>query len=257
VAAVAAPRAAAPAVAVAACKPEEDLDELADYEIVEDFPDLELEDDPLLSLPPGLAEPRAVTNGRQAAPVVPPVAAQAARPAERAASPVAARMPAAPARAPEPRREMPSVGPAASKATPVPAPSNFYIVKEGESFFSISKKLYDAAKYFVDIQKANPDVTPQRMRPGDIVVIPEVPGARLHREHLATEQDLKALRPGPTVRLAEPTVHVIALGETLQAISKKYYDRYNAYDHILEANPGLDPRKLVEGTQIVIPALTD
>lgn len=59
--------------------------------------------------------------------------------------------------------------------------------------------------------------------------------------------------PGTTPDIAE-TTHVVASGETLGAISKKYYDRVSLWSVIVEANPGLRPESLRPGQTLKIPA---
>ena len=52
--------------------------------------------------------------------------------------------------------------------------------------------------------------------------------------------------------------HVVAAGESLSAISKKYYDDANQYMKIYEANKdviGGDPNLIKPGQELVIPKL--
>ncbi|MHC4502360.1 MAG: LysM peptidoglycan-binding domain-containing protein, partial [Planctomycetota bacterium] len=132
-----------------------------------------------------------------------------------------------------------------------------YVVKRGESFFTITKKLFGTVRYFPAVQKANPDVDPRRLRPGQVIAIPAPAGATLREEFIATPEDMKP-KP-PRVYLERDTTHLIRPGETLEGISKKYYDRRQKWRHILRVNPGRirSPKRLKPGIRIVIPALTE
>ena len=132
-----------------------------------------------------------------------------------------------------------------------------YVVKRGESFFTITKKLFGTVRYFPEVQKANPDVDPRRLRPGQVIAIPAVARVTLREEHLATPEDMK---PKPAkVYLEQDATHLIRPGETLEGISKRYYNRRQKWRHILRANLGRigSPKRLRPGIRIVIPALTE
>jgi nucleoid-associated protein YgaU len=163
-----------------------------------------------------------------------------------------------------PERREPSVAPLSAEA---PRPEEFaearvtskrlYVVKRGESFFTITKKLFGTVRYFPQVQKANPDIDPRRLRPGQVIAVPTPAGATLREEFLATPEDMKP-KP-PRVFLEHDATHLIRPGETLEGISKKYYDRRQKWRHILRANLGRirSPKRLKPGIRIVIPALTE
>ena len=132
-----------------------------------------------------------------------------------------------------------------------------YVVKRGESFFTITKKLFGTVRYFPEVQKANPDVDPRRLRPGQVIAVPAPAGATLREEFIATPENMKP--KAPKVYLEQDTTHLIRPGETLEGISKKYYDRRQKWRHIFRANLGRirSPKRLKPGIRIVIPALTE
>lgn len=136
-------------------------------------------------------------------------------------------------------------------------PKRLYVVKEGESFWTITKKLYGAGKYHADVVKANPDVDPGRVRAGQVITIPEIEDAVLHEEFLATPEELEPRSRRARVYLARDERHVIQAGETLGDIAEKYYKSAIKWPHILRANPEVDPRRLRAGKTIVVPALTE
>lgn len=209
--------------------------------------------------PPSVAEPAA-----EALPEAPPEEAAVAGLAPKLTPPVAAvaevSEPVAsptsePAQElPMPHEELPIAPPA--EASPLPPPArHVYVVQEGESFYSISKKLFGTVRYFPDIQRANPDIDPKKLRPGMRVAIPEIPGAQLRKELLTSAEPQK---PRPRVLLAQDTMHVVQPGEVLEDISLKYYGTRQKWRHILRANPSIaDAKALRPGQEIIIPALTE
>lgn len=147
------------------------------------------------------------------------------------------------------------IAPPALVTAPPRSKARHYTVRRGESFFTISKKLFGTVRYFHDIQKANPDLEPRRLRPGQKIVIPDVPGVKV-REHLLAGREPEPPRR-PKVYLAQDRIHVVAPKEILEEISLRYYKTRHKWRHILKANPGLDPKKLMPGQRIVVPALTE
>jgi len=215
---------------------------------------------PALSLSPPEGAP-----GGAAPRALPPVRAISERPDDwRDAAPSAGAPAGAPRGLPllEPAQEL--EGPSTTQAEPPVAPPakvvalspparHVYVVQEGDSFYSISKKLFGTVRYFHDIQKANPDVDPKKLRPGMRVAIPEVGGATLRKELLAPPEP-----PKRKVILAQDKMHVVQPGEVLEEISLKYYGTKHRWQHILRANPTIsDPKDLKPGREIVIPALTE
>jgi phage tail protein X/outer membrane protein OmpA-like peptidoglycan-associated protein len=54
-----------------------------------------------------------------------------------------------------------------------------------------------------------------------------------------------------------PIVHEIKNGDHIMTISQKYYGTTHKWKYIIDANPGMDPNKLVVGNRINIPILPD
>lgn len=51
--------------------------------------------------------------------------------------------------------------------------------------------------------------------------------------------------------------HIVKRGETLSLIAARVYRDAREWRHIADANPGIDPRRLVPGTELRIPPLDD
>jgi nucleoid-associated protein YgaU len=137
------------------------------------------------------------------------------------------------------------------------SPKRFYIIEEGESFWTVSKKLYKSVRHYAAIIKANPDVNPKRVRAGQVIAVPVIDGADLQEDLLATAEELEPKSRRPRVYLARDVEHVIRSGETLGDIAQKYYKSAIKWPHILVANPDLDPKRLRARKTIIVPALTE
>ena len=70
-----------------------------------------------------------------------------------------------------------TIGPALAELTPPPEPApqliRTYTVEKGDSFWKIAKKVYGDPMRMKDIEAANPDVDPMKLRVGDEIVLPE------------------------------------------------------------------------------------
>lgn len=58
---------------------------------------------------------------------------------------------------------------------PAQAKLTYYVVRQDDTFWSISRRVYGSGKYWKTIQDANPDVSPERLFVGQKIVIPEIP----------------------------------------------------------------------------------
>ncbi len=67
---------------------------------------------------------------------------------------------------------------------------------------------------------------------------------------MAPDQRKTSLQP------AAPKKHKIVLNDTIEKIALKYYNDRGRVDEIMKANPGIDPRRLKIGDEIILPATT-
>jgi nucleoid-associated protein YgaU len=67
---------------------------------------------------------------------------------------------------------------------------------------------------------------------------------------LAPDQRKSSLQP------AAPKKHKIVRNDTIEKIALKYYNDRGRVDEIMKANPGIDPRRLKIGDEIILPATT-
>ena len=92
------------------------------------------------------------------------------------------------------------------------------------------------------------------------VVVDKIQEAKERTEKMKKETAAKANAMAAQRKKDELAVkkHVVAAGDTLSAISKKYYDDANQYMKIYEANKdviGSDPNMIKPGQELVIPKL--
>ena len=114
-----------------------------------------------------------------------------------------------------------------------------HVVASGENFWTIGKKYGVSAR---EIEKANPNVVPTRMKIGQKLTIP-------------AKSAPAPAPPAPPITAAAPGSgqHIVARGENFWTIGKKYGVSARSIE---QANPGVVPTKLKIGQKIAIPGQT-
>lgn len=107
-------------------------------------------------------QPGAATTQPESAAMTPARAVPPSAPPPAAPAPV---MPPPPA----PTPPAPAAAPAAPAA---PTTGRTYIIKPGDSLWKISREVYGDGTKYEQIQKANPNIDPQLLKPGTTIVIP-------------------------------------------------------------------------------------
>jgi phage tail protein X len=131
-----------------------------------------------------------------------------------------------------------AVAPAADYAEPTTRPSSAsrsYTVKPGETFWTIAKAEYGNGSYFGHLVRANPKISPSKLRSGMTIVIPDksevVPASVAARE---------ATVASATTRPADPATHYrVQAGDNLYNICKKLYGKTEKVDKLYEMNKGV------------------
>ena len=121
-----------------------------------------------------------------------------------------------------------------------------YVVKEGDrGFWGISQEVYGDGKYYVLIEKANPDKKAERLMPGDTLIIPPLPNRPSDADRRG-----EILTGAPT----GSTTYTVQEGDAgFWGIAVTLYGN-GKYFHLIErANPGVDPTRLRAGQVLVIP----
>ncbi len=122
-----------------------------------------------------------------------------------------------------------------------------YVVVEGDNgFWGIAHKVYGDGKWFTLIAKANPDLKPEALRPGQKVTIPPLPDTTA-ADDLRGGQALEGAVTGSTTyKVQEGDLGFWGIAEKVYGSGK--------YFHVIEkANPGVDPTVLRPGQVLVIP----
>ena len=119
-----------------------------------------------------------------------------------------------------------------------------YVVQPGDKLWTIAERMYGNGSYYTRIQAANPDVLANgsNLTVGTTLIIPasDAPAATSER----------ITRPAPA---SGQRVHVVKSGELLSTIAKQYYGKASDFQKIIDANPGINPRNIRVGQEIIIP----
>ena len=120
---------------------------------------------------------------------------------------------------------------------------NVHVVKSGETLSDISKQHYGTTTKWKEIIKANPGIDPEGLKVGQKLKIPEIAGTTPVPTpgHASTPTD----NPAAT--------YTVKAGEYLEDIALSELGSRGAWKKIVDANPGIDPKKLRVGQKLVIP----
>ncbi len=124
-----------------------------------------------------------------------------------------------------------------------PANGPVHVVERGETLSDISRKHFGTPNRWKDIIKANPGVSPENLKVGQKLTLPA--GATG-----SSAPDAGASNP---LNGGSTGDYVVKSGDTPRTIAAKELGNANRAKEILDANPGLDPRRLRVGQTIKIP----
>jgi len=145
--------------------------------------------------------------------------------------------------------KLPAKAAAVEPLTPGPeAPSandpNTHVVKSGETLSDISKQHYGTTTKWKEIIKANPGIDPEGLKVGQKLKIPEIAGTTPSPTPF----------PGTSAPADNPAAtYTVKAGEYLEDIALSQLGARGAWKKIVDANPGIDPKKLRVGQKLVIP----
>jgi nucleoid-associated protein YgaU len=131
---------------------------------------------------------------------------------------------------------------------------DYYTVqKDDKGYWGIAAKSFvygDGSKWDL-IRKANPGADPQKLRPGQELVIPPLAGGATTRPATVTVALTPATRP------AGSATYTVKANDSLASIAKAHYNNEALWEAIAKANPGVDPKRLKIGQDLVIPSADD
>ena len=129
---------------------------------------------------------------------------------------------------------------------PSTAGSRSYVIKSGDTLEQIARAQLGDGQKWRQIASANPGINPNNLKVGQSITIPE--------------GGVEAPRAAGSVGTATPVegnAYTVQKGDTLVALSRKFYGGDSEWKRILEANRSLlkgDPASLKPGMKLTIPA---
>lgn len=141
--------------------------------------------------------------------------------------------------------------------TTAPTTERTHVIVSGDSFSSISTKYFGTESKAAAIASANPLVDPTRMKIGAKLRIPE--STTLVAAPTVVTPNGKSSNGNTVAASTSGNNHNVASGETLAAISRKYYGSTKYWQKLYAANKGTigsDPAALKVGQKLTIPAKT-
>ncbi|MFM8733122.1 MAG: LysM peptidoglycan-binding domain-containing protein [Phycisphaerales bacterium] len=134
----------------------------------------------------------------------------------------------------------------ADPAMPATAGSRSYVIKSGDTLEAIARAQLGDGQKWRQLASANPGINPNNLKVGQSITIPE--------------GGVDAPRAAGSVGTATPVegnAYTVQKGDTLVALSRKFYGGDGEWKRILEANRSLlkgDPASLKPGMKLTIPA---
>ena len=127
-----------------------------------------------------------------------------------------------------------------------------HVIQRNETLSSIAKAVYGKQSYYLQIQKANPTIDPNRLRPGTTITLPDISTI----DASTAAKPAAAKSAGSQSDAASPAVNPqteyrIQPGDSLYRISVKLYGDGGHVDELYENNAktiGDDPARLKVGT---------
>lgn len=133
-----------------------------------------------------------------------------------------------------------------------------HVIQKDETFSTIAKAVYGKKSYYLQIQKANPTVNPNKLKPGTTIVLPDISAA----EASSSAKTADAAKPaasrteksgaGASSERAvdSATEYRVQQGDSLYKISVKLYGNGSHADELYDTNSaaiGSDKAKLKVG----------
>ena len=134
----------------------------------------------------------------------------------------------------------------------IPPEFDRYVIRRGDTFARIAQRYYGSSSYAGVIANANPMKDPQRLRPGQELLIPTDPN---NVQGVVVDAQGRVETPEPP----KPTVveYVVRPGDTLSDISTAYYGSGKHWRMIFDTNKdrlGIsDPAQLQPGQTLMLP----
>src|SRR5688572_1189530 len=132
-----------------------------------------------------------------------------------------------------------------------------HVMQRGETFSSVAKAVYGKSSYYLQIQKANPNLNPNAIKPGTEIKLPEITaGSAATTDAGGSNAKASAggTRGGAAARESAPvnsaSEYRVQPNDSLYKISVKLYGNGGHVDELYETNAaaiGDDPARLKVG----------
>ncbi len=133
--------------------------------------------------------------------------------------------------------------PITPSATGTAASAGLYEVKRGDSYYRIAERELGDPSRAREIERLN-GIAPEDLRVGQKLKLPS---------RAATASPAPTSSGATTAPPADARVHTVQRDEYLIDISEKYYGTTTRWKLIADANPGVNPNRLLVGQKLVIP----
>ncbi|TVR44072.1 MAG: LysM peptidoglycan-binding domain-containing protein [Planctomycetota bacterium] len=148
----------------------------------------------------------------------------------------------------------PSVSPRpGTAAAGVPEGAVVHVVQRGEILGDISQHYYGTSRRWRVIADANGITDPGSLQVGQRLIIPDAGQRQATVPAARSSASTGGSGTRDAERRGEGVWHEVARGDTLQAISQRYFGTTTRHPQIAAANPGIDPNRLVVGARIWVP----
>ncbi|HNW36996.1 MAG TPA: LysM domain-containing protein, partial [Candidatus Ozemobacteraceae bacterium] len=141
-----------------------------------------------------------------------------------------------------------------------------YVVKAGDTLQTVAERYYGNAEHVRTIADLNFIEAKAAVKPGEEIIV-DVRPLSGSKPSVGKKETAKALSAHKTVAPSAAAVSVagaekqqgirkytVQNGDTLAIIAKRFYGKATKAGLIIKANPGLNPKNLKIGTELVVPA---
>ena len=144
-----------------------------------------------------------------------------------------------------------TVAPAATETTP----PGRYLVKDGDSYWSIAKNLYGDGTQFKLLMEANPKIPPMSLRPGMTISTPPKPVATAAAPGSTPTKEPKTKHGTTVVDAASGTrYYIVKHGDNgFWGISQAVFGTGEHMGAIQKLNPNVNPKALQPGQKVTVP----
>jgi nucleoid-associated protein YgaU len=129
-----------------------------------------------------------------------------------------------------------------------------YTVQSGDTLSSIAREHFGDARYWTRIRDANPDIDPDRLREGQVIVLPPKEG--IAAATTGTAEKKEGAASGTSQPKADQSKYVVAKGDTLMSIARERLGNASRWKDIYDLNRDKiqNPDRLLEGIELRLPA---